>query len=91
MGVLQPLHELGVAQQVPVQWAVFGQGQVSGVLRQRGALVVALSNTARGSSAGLAQTNPWLHLNAHGTYDSFNFNDDKARNVTSTFGRLIFK
>lgn len=48
--VLQPLHELGVAQQVPVQWTMFGQAQLGGVLRQRGALVVALSNTARGGS-----------------------------------------
>lgn len=42
--VLQPLHELGVAQQVPVEWEVFGQGQFSGVLRQGGALVVALND-----------------------------------------------
>lgn len=45
MSVLQPLHELGVAQQVPVEGAVFGQGQLSCVLRQGGALVVALQAT----------------------------------------------
>lgn len=50
MGVLQPLHELGVAQQVPVEGAVFGQGQLSRVLRQGGALVVALSDRARESN-----------------------------------------
>lgn len=50
VGVLQPLHELGVAQQVPVEGAVFGQGQLSGVLRQGGALVVALSDGARESN-----------------------------------------
>lgn len=34
VGVLQPLHELGVAQKVPVEGAVLGQGQLGCVLRQ---------------------------------------------------------
>lgn len=55
VGVLQPLHELGVAQQVPVEGAVFGQGQLSGVLRQGGALVVALSDGARESNEPFVQ------------------------------------
>ena len=54
LGVLEPLHELGVAQQVPVQRAVFGQGQVRGVLGQRGALVMALRESRGGRvSTGL--------------------------------------
>ena len=44
VGVLQPLHELGVAQQVPVEGAVLGQAQVGCVLRQGGALVMALDD-----------------------------------------------
>ena len=42
LSVLQPLHQLGVAQQVPVQWAVFGQAELHRVLGQGGALVMAL-------------------------------------------------
>lgn len=47
VGVLQPLHELGVAQQVPVERAVFGQAHLGSVLRQGGALVMALDNKQR--------------------------------------------
>lgn len=32
VGILQPLHELGIAQQVPVEGAVFGQSQLNCVL-----------------------------------------------------------
>jgi len=46
--VLQPLHQLGVAQQVPVQRAVLGQAEVGHVLGQGGALVVALVTTTNG-------------------------------------------
>lgn len=49
LGVLEPLHELGVSQQVPVQGAVFRQGQLCRVLRKRGALVMALDVGNTGS------------------------------------------
>lgn len=41
--VLQPFHEFGVAQEVSVEGAVFGQGELSCVLRKGGALVMALN------------------------------------------------
>lgn len=40
--VLQPLHQLRVPEQVSVQWAVLGQGQLCCVLRQRWALIMTL-------------------------------------------------
>lgn len=49
LGVLEPLHELGVSQQVPVQGAVFRQGQLCHVLREHGALVMALDVDSTGN------------------------------------------
>ena len=44
--VLQPLHQLGVSEQISVQWAVLGQGELCRVLRQRGALIMTLYTRA---------------------------------------------